>query len=431
MKRLFILLIALIPVLSLLALPIAADEASDADAPKQTTSVSNENNNNGNKNEDKNATLTDIFNSISDIAKYFKEPARILELIEIDISSFKDGTILGTLKNGGYNYFSGKDNPINATIATLYNITYPIGIVIMIIVWIIGLLKGTTTMALDLKDKNSLARSMIGFLIGLAAMTVAPYILTALTAISNWLCLTISSASINSFFDIFKNDGFFKMTGGSTLNLYRFINNYFINGETAKDFAQGLEIEVGSPQYLSLGFHIIYGIIVVIVIEFVFCLNMLWLALLQVVSPIFIGLCASGIARKLTFNFIKEYFKALLMPIVSLIYTALCMAMLGTDAISNLVLIGLGTTIGGVAVGVAGGAAGSAVGGAAGGAVGGAAAAGGSAVGGVVGGVVGGAGGVGIAVIGIIVILFAAIFPLVFSISTLGIAGKKLDKLIN
>ena len=417
MKRLFILLIALITVLSLLALPIAADEASDADAPKQTTSVSNENNNNGNKNEDKNATLTDIFNSISDIAKYFKEPARILELIEIDISSFKDGTILGTLKNGGYNYFSGKDNPINATIATLYNITYPIGIVIMIIVWIIGLLKGTTTMALDLKDKNSLARSMIGFLIGLAAMTVAPYILTALTAISNWLCLTISSASINSFFDIFKNDGFFKMTGGSTLNLYRFINNYFINGETAKDFAQVLEIEVGSPQYLSLGFYIIYGIIVVIVIEFVFCLNMLWLALLQVVSPIFIGLCASGIARKLTFNFIKEYFKALLMPIVSLIYTALCMAMLGTDAISNLVLIGLGTAIGGIVGG-------SATGGATGGvAVG--------PVGGIAGGAVGGAVGTSGVIIGIVIILFAAIFPLVLSISTLGIAGKKLDKLIN
>ena len=89
MKRLFILLIALITVLSLLALPIAADEASDADAPKQTTSVGNENNNNGNKNEDKNITLTDIFNSISDIAKYFKEPARILELIEIDIVALK------------------------------------------------------------------------------------------------------------------------------------------------------------------------------------------------------------------------------------------------------------------------------------------------------------------------------------------------------
>ena len=372
MKRLFILLIALITVLSLLALPISATQEADEGAAKQTTSVSNENNS-SNKNDDKTATLTDIFNSINDIAKYFKNPLRLLEFIKIDISKFKDKTIFGTLMNGGYNYFSGEDNPINLIIATLYNITYPIGIVVMVIVWIIGLLKGTTNMALDLKDKNSLAHSMVGFLIGLAAMTVAPYILTALTAISNWLCVRISSTSIKSFFDIYNTAAFNETMKEDIFNLYDFIEDFFIKGIDNSALPS-----IGSSKYLSLGLQFIYGIILVVVIEFVFCLNMLWLALLQVVSPIFIGLCASGIARKFTFNFIKEYFKALLMPVLSLIYTALCIAMLSTGIISNLVRIGIG-----MASGV------------------------------------------------IIVILFAAILPLVLAISTLGIAGKKLDKLIN
>ena len=377
MKRLLILFVVIVTALSLLALPIAADEASDADAPKETTSADDkETNEVNNKENDKTATLTDVFNSISDIAKYFKEPIRLLEHIKIDISSFTDGTIWGTLKNGGYNYFNGKDNPINSIISTLYNVTYPIGIIAMILAWIFGIVKSSTNTALDIKDKNSLIRSMLGLVIGLAAMTAAPYVLTVLTSISNWLCVRISSISIISFFDIYKDESFLKMTEDGVLNLYGYIQCYFIDG------VEGLKFEIGSPQYLSSGLYFIYGIILVIVIEFVFCLNMLWLALLQVVSPIFIGLCVSGIARKFTFNFIKEYFKALLMPVLSLIYTTLCIAMLGTDNISTLVLSGIG--------------------------------AGGDKT-----------------ITGIIILLFAAIFPLVLAISTLGIAGKKLDKLIN
>ena len=378
MKRLFILLIALITVLSLLALPIAADEASDADAPKETEVITNENNkacehfdSNGDKDHRCDicgmqiigcifntegiceecgssiniiSTLNNLIKELEKIRDIFEDPEHILELIVIDISKFKTGTFFITLLNGGYNYFSGEDNPINLMISTLYNITYPIGIVVMVIVWIIGLLKGTTNMALDLKDKNSLAHSMVGFLIGLAAMTAAPYILTALTAISNWLCVSISSISIATW---------------STDILNNIMENFKKVHEISDDYKVSLYFLKN-----TLGAQGLYAIIVVIVIEFVFCLNMLWLALLQVVSPIFIGLCVSGIARKFTFNFIKEYFKALLMPVLSLIYVALSTAMLATD---NLYYVGL----------------------------------------------------------------LSLLLSLVLAISTLGIAGKKLDKLIN
>lgn len=355
MKRLLILFVVIVTALSLLALPIAADEASDADAPKETTSVSNENGNAGNKNKNENATLTDVFNSINDIAKYFKEPTRIFEFIVIDISKLEDKTFFVTLLNGGYNYFSGKNNPINLMISTLYNITYPIGIIAMILAWIFGIIKSSTNTALDIKDKNSLIRSMLGLVIGLAAMTAAPYVLTILTSISNWLCVRISSISIDTWMNEIIYDGaiqeMFNQNGG-------YVNFYELH-KHIKSVADNTESQI------------FYGIIVTLIIEFVFCLNMLWLALLQVVSPIFIGLCASGIARKFTFNFIKEYFKALLMPALSLIYTTLCIAMLGTE---NLNVINSSN--------------------------------------------------------GVISIL-PFIVALVLSISTLGIAGKKLDKLIN
>lgn len=402
MKRLIILLIAFITVLSLIALPIVADEASDADAPKQTTSAGDkETNEVNNKENDKTTTLTDIFNSISDIAKYFKEPERILEFIVIDIGKFQDGSAFITLINGGYNYCNGKDNSINFMISTLYNITYPIGIIAMVLAWIFGIAKNSTNTALDIKDKNSLIRSMLGLVIGLAAMTAAPYVLTVLTSISNWLCVRISSMSIDAWIKkVYNDDLFINVFEDNAVNLYEVLSSFI-----SENSNNSLDINVS--QEINIILQAIYGIIVVLVIEFVFCLNILWLALLQVISPIFIGLCVSGGGRKLTFNFTKEYFKALLMPIVSLIYITLCIALLGTDNIGIIATFGIGT--------------GTAIGGGIGTVVGGTAGTIGGGIGTVVGGTIGAIGG----------LLIVAIFPLVLAISTLGIAGKKLDKLIN
>lgn len=401
MKRLLILFVVIVTALSLLAFPIAADKASDTDEPKETTSVSNENDNNGNKDEDKNATLTDVFNSISDIAKYFKEPERILEFIVIDIGKFQDGSAFITLINGGYNYCNGKDNSINFMISTLYNITYPIGIIAMVLAWIFGIAKSSTNTALDIKDKNSLIRSMLGLVIGLAAITAAPYVLTALTSISNWLCVKISSMSIDAWIKkVYNDELFINVFEDNAVNLYEVLSSFI-----SENSNNSLDINVS--QEINIILQAIYGIIVVLVIEFVFCLNILWLALLQVISPIFIGLCVSGGGRKLTFNFTKEYFKALLMPIVSLIYITLCIALLGTDNIGIIATFGIGT--------------GTAIGGGIGTVVGGTAGTIGGGIGTVVGGTIGAIGG----------LLIVAIFPLVLAISTLGIAGKKLDKLIN
>ena len=381
MKRLLILFVVIVTALSLLALPIAADEASDADAPKETTSVKNEENN---SNKNNNAAEVN-----KDIIKYFTNPLSLLEFVEIDISTFKDGSFWETLKNGGYNYFEGENNYINLMISKIYNITYPVGIVVMVLSWIFGIAKNSTNTALDIKDKNSLIRSMLGLVIGLAAMTAAPYVLTVLTSISNWLCVRISNISINTWFnDVLYGEEVQKLckNGGTIINLFNIIEAF---GSQA-------------PYMISQFF---YGIIVVIVIEFVFCLNMLWLALLQVISPIFIGLCASGGGRKLTFNFVKEYFKALLMPILSLIYISLCVAMLGSSDLSGVETAAIARPIadmlGLVSVSMPYIAS------------------------------LMTAFSLILGIIALIDVLLAFIFPLVLAISTLGIAGKKLDKLIN
>ena len=321
MKRLLCIFIILVLALSLLALPISADEATTEASNEESTELSNEESTDSSNEENKGffEKAADFF---SNAKEFFSFPIQIFNWNVVSIDG--EGINL-TLREGGFNYVS-ESSPINTAISAVYKVIYPIGFIIMLLCWAFGIAKSTISASLDIKDKNSIIHSVIGLIIGVAAMSLAPQILTTLTGISRWLCNSIFDQSV--FESIIKDFG--KI---STLNVQGIIN--------------------------STNNKAFFTIIVLLVVDLIFMINILWIALLQCLSPIFVGLMANQNTRKIGFNFIKEYFKALLVPSVTLIYFFLA------------------STLAGVAH----------------------------------------AGGI--------------IVALVLAISTLGIAGKKLDKLIN
>lgn len=310
MKRIFVLFIALITIISLFALPISAEEAITSDSEQSIEETA----------ESKNffEKAGDFFKSALDYIG-FSDKFFNWEFISINTE-----TIKATLLNGGFNYI-GNGSEINKIIDAVYQVLYPIGFAIMLICWALGMVKSGVSTALDIKDKNSIIHSVISLIIGLAAMSLAPQILTVLTSASQWLCNSIFNQTIFT----------------------SFIQTLRVEGITAKDIISSTSNEV------------LFTTIVLFVVDLIFMLNILWIALLQCLSPIFIGLMANDSTRKISFNFIKEYFKALLVPSVTLIYFFLAISLTGVTH------------------------------------------------------------------------AFGLIVALVLAISTLGIAGKKLDKLIN
>ena len=310
MKRLLVLFIALITIISLLALPISADDAAIPDS-EQNIEETEESKNFFEK-------AGDFFKSALD---YIGLSDKFLnwEFISMNAEAIK-----ATLLNGGFNYIT-KGSEVNKIIDTVYKVLYPIGFAIMLLCWGFGIAKSTISTSLDFKDKNSIVNSIISLIIGLAAMSLAPQILTVLTSASQWLCNSIFNQTIFT----------------------SFIQTLRVEGITAKDIISSTSNEA------------LFTTIVLFVVDLIFMLNILWIALLQCLSPIFIGLMANDSTRKISFNFIKEYFKALLVPSVTLIYFFLAISLTGVTH------------------------------------------------------------------------AFGLIVALVLAISTLGIAGKKLDKLIN
>ena len=212
--------------------------------------------------------------------KFFKVILNLFDVLEIDNQNAGI-----TITSGGFNLIQS-DSQLNKTISKIYNIMYPIGFAVMLLCWSFGIAKSTISASLDIKDKSSILYSLLSLIIGLAAMSLAPQILTLLTSISRWLCEEIGNNAIYVSFDHF----------GET-NLLDMIISGAENGVTI--------------------------FIVFLVIDLIFIINILWIALLQCLSPIFIGLMANQSSKKISFNFIKEYFKALLVPVLTVCYFGL------------------------------------------------------------------------------------------------------------
>lgn len=290
MKRLLVLFIVLVTVLSLFALPISADEVNTPNS-EQNIEETEENKNFFEKIID---FLKGIEVSVGSFGSFFN-----WSLISIDYDA-----VMLTLRNGGFNHVS-ENTDLNLIISTVYKIIYPIGFIVMLLCWGFGIAKSTVSASLDIKDRNSIIHSVISLIIGVAAMSLAPQILTLLTGISQWLCNSIYKQGVFS-------------------SIIRDIQHIEI---------VSIQSAINDTSHVAL-----FNIIVILVVDLIFMINLLWLALLQCLSPIFMGLMANTNTRKFGFNFIKEYFKALLVPAVTLIYFFLASTLAGGSHVTGLIV---------------------------------------------------------------------------------------------
>ena len=316
MKRLLCIFIILVLALSLLALPISADEATTEASNEESADLSNEESTDSSDEESTDSSNEESTNSSDEESKGFFEKAadffsNAKEFFSFPIQIFNwnvvsiDGEGINlTLREGGFNYVS-ESSPINTAISAVYKVIYPIGFIIMILCWAFGIAKSTISASLDIKDKNSIIHSVIGLIIGVAAMSLAPQILTTLTGVSRWLCNSIFDQSV---FEIITK----KLGSVTALNVQSIIN--------------------------STNNKAFFTIIVLLVVDLIFMINILWIALLQCLSPIFVGLMANEGTRKIGFNFIKEYFKALLVPSVTLIYFFLASTLAGVSHAGGIIV---------------------------------------------------------------------------------------------
>lgn len=194
---------------------------------------------------------------------------------------------------------------LNTMIATLYKITMGIGFAVMLLTWGFGMTKSSIHCSIDIKDRCSIIREIFSLIIGMTAISVAPTILTVLTSLSSRLCYELSVAGWGEA--AWKGSGSF----WTCITLERF--------------------DISTIRF-----------IVGLFAEIILTLNVLWVACLQVLSPLFVACFASGLSRKIAMNFTKEYIKAILVPPVMVIYLSLCMAIAGDISVGLITAIVLG-----------------------------------------------------------------------------------------
>ena len=289
MKKALAFILVLATVITLLSIPVFA--ADEDDAPKDG--------------------LTEFLSDAKSFFSTFPESVdKIIENLDTVLSEIKgisetDITApdYEAIEDGGIKHenTAEKDTPyekLNGVIASIYNITYPIGLVVMLLCWTFGMVKSTISSSLDIKDRGSIVRAVLNLIIGLIAVSVAPQILTVLTGASEWLYSVI-------FSEIFPKVEDFELKISTTRLTFHFL-----------DISRG-----------------VLELILLTVVQFVLTLNIVWIALLQSLSPIFIGCFGSEGTRKIGMNFVKEYLKALLVPSITIIYYVLSYSILGEPAL--------------------------------------------------------------------------------------------------
>ncbi len=202
-----------------------------------------------------------------------------------DVYNATVGTVLDTLL-WSIAYLPVEGNTqLNHNIAGIYDYLYPFGVAIMLICWTIRLTGSGMTVAFDIKAKDSLIHSILYIMIGFAVLGIAPGFLTMLFGLSAQLTTGILSHTTQSVFG--------GIVSSSPLNTASF----------------GLSVYI---------------------LKLVYMLNIIYLAVLQAFSPIFVGFAAGGVAtRKIAVNFLKEYIKCCLIPIVSTAYMVFILDVIG------------------------------------------------------------------------------------------------------
>ena len=229
---------------------------------------------------------------------------------------FAQGLAMYEIRDGGYDHVT---SALNTEIGKLYQITYPIGVAIMLVCWVFGIFKNGISSQFDLSDKHSIVRACLSLIISMVVMSMSSYIMTVLTGISHQLCNQLADT----------------MTIGNITPSLPI---------TSVGPTTGIQILNYMPAFNAVA----YGIFS-FVIRFILKLNILYIALLQGIAPIFIGFAGGEGTNKLTINFCKAYGKAMLVPPITIAYTVFAtQLMVGTpwDLIGAIVLaiscIGIG-----------------------------------------------------------------------------------------
>ena len=275
MKKALAFILVLATVITLLSIPVFAADADENPLEGISEFISNAGDFLSSLPENLNDILSDLGSTLSDIKSISDA-----EIEAPDLEAIEDGGIkVEETANGDSTYEN-----LNKTISQIYNITYPIGFVVMLLSWSFGIAKSNISATLDIKDRGSIVRAVLNLMVGLIAVAMAPQILTVLSGASNWL------------YDIIWEQSFPMVSVDESISLKTFLIS-------DSQFSKSLLVTI-----------------TLIFLQFLLLLNTLWIALLQSVSPIFIGCFGSEGTKKIALNFVKEYFKAMLVPAVTLIY---------------------------------------------------------------------------------------------------------------
>lgn len=185
---------------------------------------------------------------------------------------------LEKIKEGGFDYYSAD---VNQQVNTLYEYMFPIGVAIMLVAWALGILKTGMTNSFSLADKYSVVNALLRLMIGVVVMCSLGEMLSLGMSASQTMC--------NSLYN--------KLSAGlSTSVNFNFFSKF---------------------------------------IRYTLMLNMVALAVLQGIAPLFAGFCVLE-QKKPAMNFLREYCKCLLVPPITIVYTVMATKMLDGFDSTNL-----------------------------------------------------------------------------------------------
>lgn len=200
------------------------------------------------------------------------------------------------LADGGRTFVS---DLLNDRINRMYEVLYPFGIIIMLVCWMIGMTKSGLNATFDIKDKDSIARSMIDLVIGIGLLALTPWLIEVMTSLGFDLCDKVGIAWRPEIYD--KDD----------------------SGGVVRWVIEALGIDTFKDE------------LILVFIKGTLVLNIMRMALMQCLAPLSIGCIAGGDRTKnMSFGWLKEYLKLCLLPGVTAVY--ICIACASTHTIDNM-----------------------------------------------------------------------------------------------
>lgn len=268
--------------------------------------------------------MWNTYYGFSSVSEYKKLPKDSDGNLNIPKSAFKDALILVSYQfrdidddekdtseferqeavtDGGREF---ADELLDDRINKMYKVMYPFGIAIMLVCWMIGMTRSGLNATFDIKDKDSIARSMIDLVIGIGLLALAPWIIETMTSLGFEMCDRIGVAWRPEIYE--KND----------------------------DGAVRWVID-------ALGIDTVKDKLLLALIKGTLVMNIMRIGLMQCLAPLSIGCIAGGDRTKnMAFGWLKEYLKLCLLPAVTAIY--ICLACAATHTIDSMwinIIIGL------------------------------------------------------------------------------------------